>query len=67
MNTIAQNNKRIAKNTLYLYIRMLLVMGVTLFTSRIVLKALGEDDIVNLIEKNDIELIKIFSDKLKNN
>ena len=44
MNTIAQNNKRIAKNTLYLYIRMLLVMGVTLFTSRIVLKALGEED-----------------------
>ena len=30
------------------------------------LKALGEDDIVNLIEKNDIELIKVFSDKLKN-
>lgn len=44
MNTITQNNKRIAKNTLYLYIRMLLVMGVTLFTSRIVLKALGEED-----------------------
>lgn len=30
------------------------------------LKALGEDDIVNLIEKNDIELIKVFSDKIKN-
>ena len=34
------NNKRIAKNTLYLYFRMLLIMGVTLYTSRIVLNAL---------------------------
>ena len=35
------NNKRIAKNTLYLYLRMLLTMGVSLYTSRIVLNALG--------------------------
>lgn len=38
------NNKRIAKNTLFLYIRMLVVMGVTLFTSRVILIALGIDD-----------------------
>lgn len=38
------NNKRIAKNTLALYVRMAFVMGVTLFTSRIVLKELGVDD-----------------------
>lgn len=38
------NNKRIAKNTLFLYIRMVLVMGVTLYTSRIVLFTLGVDD-----------------------
>lgn len=38
------NNKRIAKNTLFLYIRMILVMGVTLFTSRLVLYALGEEN-----------------------
>lgn len=38
------NNKRIVKNTIILYIRMVLVMGVTLFTSRIVLKALGIED-----------------------
>lgn len=30
------------------------------------LKALGEDDIVELIEKNDINLINVFADKLKN-
>ena len=43
-NTIISNNKRIAKNTLFLYIRMFLVMGVSLFTVRIVLNALGVID-----------------------
>ena len=38
------DNKRIAKNTLFLYIRMFLIMGVTLYTSRIVLQVLGETD-----------------------
>ena len=38
------DNKRIAKNTLFLYFRMLLVMGVSLFTTRIVLKTLGVED-----------------------
>ena len=38
------NNKRIAKNTLFLYLRMLFVMGVTLYTSRVVLEALGAVD-----------------------
>lgn len=42
--TINQNNKRIAKNSLLLYARMLLVMAVTLYTSRIVLRALGVED-----------------------
>lgn len=35
------NNKRIAKNTLLLYFRMFLIMGITLYTSRIVLNTLG--------------------------
>ena len=38
------NNKQLAKNTIFLYFRMLLIMGVTLYTSRIVLKILGEED-----------------------
>lgn len=38
------NNKRIAKNTMFLYFRMMLIMGVTLYTSRIVLKTLGIED-----------------------
>lgn len=38
------NKTKIAKNTLMLYIRMILVMAVTLFTTRIVLKNLGVED-----------------------
>lgn len=39
-----ENNKRIAKNTLLLYGRMLLMMAINLYTSRVILKALGVDD-----------------------
>lgn len=38
------DNKRIAKNTMFLYVRLLFVMGVTLYTSRVVLDKLGVDD-----------------------
>lgn len=38
------DKKRIAKNTLALYIRMIFVMGITLFSSRIVLEKLGVTD-----------------------
>lgn len=38
------NNKRIAKNTLLLYVRMLFMMAVSLYTSRVVLNALGVED-----------------------
>lgn len=38
------DNRRIAKNTMYLYIRMLITMVVGLFTSRIVLNTLGVED-----------------------
>ncbi len=44
MSNIAENNRRIAKNTIYLYARMLVIMVVSLFTSRIVLNALGVVD-----------------------
>ena len=40
----SENNKRIAKNTMMLYIRMLLTMGVSLYTSRVVLNTLGIED-----------------------
>ena len=38
------NNKRIVKNTLYLYLRMLFLMLVSLYTSRVILDALGVED-----------------------
>lgn len=41
----AENNKRIAKNTIMLYMRMILIMIVSLYTSRILLEALGVADL----------------------
>ncbi len=38
------NNTRIAKNTIFLYFRMILLMVVSLYTSRVVLSTLGIDD-----------------------
>ena len=42
--TEQQNNKRIAKNTLLLYFRLFITMAVSLYTSRVVLQALGVED-----------------------
>lgn len=45
------SHKTIAKNTMFLYVRMFLIMGITLYTSRIVLEELGVSDygIYNLV------------------
>lgn len=43
-DTSAANGRRVAKNTLMLYIRMFLVMGVSFYTSRVVLQTLGVTD-----------------------
>ena len=43
-NQTSENNKRIAKNTLLLYVRMLFMLLVSLYTSRIILKTLGVED-----------------------
>jgi len=40
----SESNKKIAKNTALLYVRMLLTMFVSLYTSRVVLKVLGVDN-----------------------
>ena len=40
----SSNNKRIAKNTLFLYFRMGLVLLVSLFTTRVVLQGIGIED-----------------------
>lgn len=44
MSRSSDNNKRIAKNTLLLYVRMLFIMAVQLYTSRIILNILGVSD-----------------------
>ena len=42
--SVSHNNKRIAKNTILLYVRMIVVMLVTLYTTRVVLNVLGVVD-----------------------
>lgn len=39
-----QNNKRIAKNSLILYMRLFLMMGISLYTGRVILHMLGVTD-----------------------
>jgi O-antigen/teichoic acid export membrane protein len=41
---LSQNYKRIAKNTLFLYFRMIIIMAVSLYTTRIILATLGVTD-----------------------
>lgn len=61
------DNRRIAKNTIFLYVRMLLIMGVTLYTSRVILHTLGIDDygIYNLIA-GFVTLFSFISNALVN-
>lgn len=44
MSDTSSNNKRIAKNTIALYFRMIIQMLIGLYTSRVVLNCLGVDD-----------------------
>lgn len=67
MNEIASNNKRIAKNTALLYVRMIFVMFVSLFTSRIILQTLGIDDygIYNVVG-GFVSMLAFFTSSLSN-
>ena len=44
MSVSKTNNRRIAKNTLLLYVRMMFTMLVSIYTSRVILDVLGIDD-----------------------
>lgn len=44
MSQDQSSNKRIAKNTVMLYIRMFITLLIGLYTSRVILNALGETD-----------------------
>ena len=43
-NQTLDNNKRIAKNSLYMSIRMIIVLFISLYTTRAVLKVIGIED-----------------------
>ena len=64
MNTL-ENNKRVAKNTLILYFRMLLTLIIKLYISRIILDTLGVEDygVYNVIG-GVVLLFSIFSGSL---
>ena len=49
--SVSANNKRIAKNTIMLYCRMAVTMGISIFSTRVLLQALGVSDygLVNVI------------------
>lgn len=44
MSIESENNKRIAKNTVFLYLRMIIVLFLNLYISRIILEVLGVED-----------------------
>ena len=49
-NQTSENNKRIAKNSLYMSIRMIVVLFISLYTTRAILKVLGIEDYGIFIE-----------------
>ena len=61
------NSKRIAKNTIFLYIRMLFIMFITLFTSRVILDKLGIEDFgINNVVGGLAMMFTFFSSSLTN-
>ena len=67
MSGNSSNNKRIAKNTIILYIRMILLMIISLDTSRVILDVLGVEDygIFNVIA-GVVSMLGFFTSSLSN-
>ena len=61
------NVKQLARNTIFLYFRMILVLLVTLYTSRVVLKVLGFEDfgLYNLVG-SVVVFLSFFKNALTN-
>lgn len=67
MSSTSSNNKRIAKNTLFLYFRMMFIMLITLYTSRVVLDKLGFVDYgINNVVGGLAGMFTFFSSSLAN-
>lgn len=61
----SDNNKRIAKNTMLLYIRMMFTMAVSLFTSRVILNTLGVEDYgINNVVGGIVTMFSVLSGSL---
>ena len=62
---LVNNSKKVAKNTLYLYLRTFLVMSISIYTSRVVLDVLGVDNygIYNVVG-GFVSLFSVFSGTL---
>ncbi|MBR2631744.1 MAG: oligosaccharide flippase family protein [Bacteroidaceae bacterium] len=65
MSGTSENNKRIAKNTMLLYFRMIFIMIISIFTSRINLQSLGVENfgIYNVVG-GVVAMFSVFSGSL---
>ena len=65
MSNISENNKRIAKNTMVLYVRMFVMMLISFFTAGITLNALGVDDYgINNVVGGLVSMFSLLSNSL---
>ena len=67
MTDNTSNNKRIAKNTLMLYIRMLGMTIIAFYTSRVILQVLGVEDFgINNVVAGFVSMLAFFTGSLSN-
>lgn len=65
MTHTSNSNSRIAKNTLLLYIRMFFIMGISLYTSRVILNTLGVEDYgINNVVGGIVTMFSVLSGSL---
>ena len=65
MVAISENNRRIAKNTMVLYVRMFVMMLISFFTAGITLNALGVDDYgINNVVGGLVSMFSLLSSSL---
>lgn len=67
MSDNKSNNKRIVKNSLFMSIRMVIVLAITLYTSRIILEVLGVEDYgVYYVVAGFVTMFGFFNSSLSN-
>lgn len=67
MTDNSANNKRIAKNTLMLYVRMLIMTLIAFYTSRVILHVLGVEDFgINNVVAGFVSMLAFFTGSLSN-